>query len=87
MLLLFFLADTFQLRAQVAILDSGGEIMPEQAAYDVHFYDLDLNIDPDEKSIDGTVNIQAEVVHPLTYFVLDLDTLLRIEQGLGATRG
>lgn len=53
--------------------------MPEQAAYDVHFYELDLNIDPATKSIDGSVLIQAEVVHPLTYFVLDLDTLLTIQ--------
>ena len=54
--------------------------MPEQAAYDVTFYELDLNIDPDAKSIDGSVRIQAEIVAPMTYFVLDLDTLLNIER-------
>ncbi|NQU26947.1 MAG: hypothetical protein HQ528_01520, partial [Candidatus Marinimicrobia bacterium] len=32
--------------AQTDLYDTGGPLMPEQAAYDVTFYDLDLNIDP-----------------------------------------
>ncbi|WP_233752814.1 M1 family metallopeptidase [Flavilitoribacter nigricans] len=79
-LVFFLLTGPIGLYAQVPILDSGGDIMPEQAAYDVHFYELDLNIDPEAKSIDGNVLIRAAVVHPLTYFVLDLDTLLGIER-------
>ncbi|MBD3339158.1 MAG: hypothetical protein GF353_08610, partial [Candidatus Lokiarchaeota archaeon] len=37
------------------ITDSGGELSPAQAAYDVTFYDLDLSIDPPAKSIDGSL--------------------------------
>lgn len=79
-ILLLLLSISVLVQAQVAILDSGGPIMPEQAAYDVHFYELDLAIDPENKSISGNVLIEAEVVHPLTYFVLDLDTLLSIDR-------
>jgi len=74
---------------QVAIYDSGGPIMPEQAAYDVTFYDLALRIFPDEQRIEGAVEVRARVVHPLNFFVLDLDTTLQVsriqEQGV-ATR-
>lgn len=77
LLLLLFVPG---LRAQVDILDSGGPILPEQAAYDVHFYDLDLTVDPAAKSINGALSVHATAVQPLTYFVLDLDTLLQISQ-------
>ena len=61
--------------------------MPEQAAYDVHFYNLDLDVDPDAKRINGHVTIEAKVVQPLSYFVLDLDTLLNIERVEEKTNG
>jgi len=67
------------LGAQTSILDSGGPLMPEQAAYDVSFYELSLAIDPDRQAIKGTLLVEAEVVHPMHYLVLDLDTLLTIE--------
>lgn len=66
--------------AQTQILDSGGALMPEQAAYNVHFYELTLAIEPDEKSIEGSLSIEAEVVHPMYWLVLDLDTLLEVRQ-------
>ena len=66
--------------AQVDILDSGGPLMPEQAAYDVTFYDLRLTVDPEAQAIDGTLTLEAEVVHPMHYLVLDLDTLLNIDK-------
>ncbi len=66
------------LKAQVGIYDSGGPIMPEQGAYDVTFYDLDVRVYPDERSIEGKVLIQADVVHPMNELVVDLDTTLRI---------
>ena len=61
-------------KAQVPIYDSGGPLMPEQAAYDVTFYDLDLQIFPEERFIAGKVLVQATVVHPMNVLVLDLDT-------------
>ncbi|MEM6335045.1 MAG: M1 family metallopeptidase [Bacteroidota bacterium] len=56
--------------------DSGGPLMPEQAAYDVTFYDLDLDVRPETKSIAGTIEVHGRMLHPLEHFVLDLDTLL-----------
>ncbi len=56
--------------------DSGGPLLPEQAAYDVTFYDLALNINPEQRSIDGSLRVEAKIVHPLEWFVLDLDTAL-----------
>lgn len=52
--------------------------MPEQAAYNVSFYDIELKVNPSKKSIEGKVIVQATVVHPTRWFVLNLDTLLDI---------
>jgi aminopeptidase N len=59
--------------------DSGGPLMPEQAAYDIKSYDLDLRINPDERSINGTLTAQALIVHPTDWFVLDLDPPLTVD--------
>lgn len=64
--------------AQTDIYDSGGSFMPEQAAYDVKFYDLTLQVFPSDKRIDGTLQMQAKVVQPMYWLVMDLDTLLAI---------
>jgi len=66
--------------AQVDIYDSGGPLMPEQAAYDVRFYDLSLAVNPTDSSIDGSVQINADIVHGISQFVVDLDTLLTIHK-------
>lgn len=65
-------------QAQTNIYDSGGLLTPEQAAYDIHFYDLELTIDPVKKYIDGKLSLEAKVVNPIKWLVLDLDTLLTI---------
>lgn len=59
--------------------DSGGELMPEQAAYDVVFYDLDLSIDPDARHIQGALTVVADITDTLNWFVLDLDTVFRVD--------
>ncbi len=58
---------------------SGGPLMPEQAAYDVKSYDLDLRVNPDEQSIKGALTAHARIVHPVGWFVLDLDTPLAVD--------
>jgi aminopeptidase N len=63
---------------EVDIYDSGGPIPPEQAAYDVTFYELDLRVDPDSRTIAGSATTVARVVEPLRHLVLDLDTLLSV---------
>jgi aminopeptidase N len=59
--------------------DSGGPLMPEQAAYDVTSYDLALKVNPAEQSIAGALTVQARIVHPTDWFVLDLDNPLKVE--------
>lgn len=54
--------------------------MPEQAAYDVRFYDLSLVVNPSDSSIHGRVKIKADIVQPIDNFVIDLDTLLSIAE-------
>ncbi|MCZ7602888.1 MAG: M1 family metallopeptidase [Melioribacteraceae bacterium] len=66
--------------AQFGTQDSGGLILPEQAAYDVKFYELDLNIDPDKKSISGSALIVAELLSSIDYYVLHLDTVFIIKR-------
>ena len=58
---------------------SGGPLKPEQAAFDVTFYDLRLAIDPESQSIEGTLTMHARIVHPTNVILLDLDDALTIE--------
>jgi aminopeptidase N len=53
--------------------DSGGVLMPEQAAYDVRHYDLAVKLDIPNQSISGVLTATAQIVKPLDSFVLDLD--------------
>lgn len=53
---------------------SGGPLSKEQAAYNVTFYQLDLEIFPDSKSISGSALCTASILEPLNTFVLDLDS-------------
>ncbi len=64
--------------AQIDIYDTGGLLMPEQAAYDVKFYDLTLQVFPDQRTIEGILRAEVQVVQPMYSLVLDLDTLLII---------
>ena len=59
--------------------ESGGVLMPEQAAYDVKSYDLNLRVNPEEQSIKGVLTAKAQIVNPIDKFVLDLDTPLTVE--------
>jgi aminopeptidase N len=60
------------------VLDSGGPLMPEQAAYDVRQYDLNLRIDPKKHFIEGTVTVEVQTLKPLAWLVLDLDNRLEV---------
>jgi aminopeptidase N len=59
--------------------ESGGVLMPEQAAYDVKHYDLALRVNPAEQSIKGILTVKAEILKPINKFVLDLDMPLTVE--------
>ena len=60
--------------------DTGGPLMPEQAAFDVKSYDIKLNVDPKAKSITGTTVMTAQIVNPTNVIVLDLDTPYKIDR-------
>ena len=75
----FLTSASAQRQLGVRGTDSGGPLMPEQAAYDVKSYDLDLRVDPVAQSIKGVHITQALVVHPTNWFVLDLDTPLQVD--------
>jgi aminopeptidase N len=59
-------------RGQVDPYDSGGLLMPEQASYDVTYYDLDVEVEPADSTISGQVIVHARVGSPLEWLVLDL---------------
>lgn len=77
-LLLVFTTATAVVGQEIDIYDSGGPILPEQAAYDVTHYELNLVVDPALRRISGHATTTAEVTAPLGTFVLDLDTLLTV---------
>ncbi len=72
-LVLFAGAAFAQRELGVRPTDSGGVLMPEQAAYDVRHYDLAVKIDIPNQAISGTLTATARIVKPLDNFVLDLD--------------
>lgn len=77
-IVLIICATCLALQAQSDPYDSGGPLLPEQAAYDVTYYDLALTVTPADSSIAGRLLTHAKIVQPTEYFVLDLDTLLRV---------
>jgi aminopeptidase N len=60
--------------------DSGGPLIPEQAAYDVLHYDLALTVDPIRRSINGELRVRAQAVAVLEELVLDFDPRYQITQ-------
>jgi aminopeptidase N len=56
------------------LLDSGGELIREQSAYDVLFYRLNVAIDTLTRSITGTTLTRALATDTLSTFVLDLSS-------------
>jgi aminopeptidase N len=69
-----------QMDLGVAATSSGGTLLPEQAAYDVTFYDLALTVDPDSQTIRGALTMTACLLQPLEVLLLDLDDLLAVSQ-------
>jgi len=65
---------------EVPAQDSGGTLPPEQAAYDVTFYDLSVGVHPADQTIDGTLTVVADVTDSLDVFVLNLDRRLSVSR-------
>lgn len=60
--------------------DSGGPLSPEQAAFDVLFYDLAVRLDPADSTLEGKLGMTARLVEPATRVALDLDPLLEVRE-------
>lgn len=65
--------------AQTRAPDSGGALPPEQAAYDVTFYDLAVRFVPSARRLAGRLALEADVTAPLAHLVLDLDRRLAVD--------
>lgn len=61
------------------VYESGGELIAEKSAYNVHFYELDLTVNPADSTVEGSVGVHFDVVHPSNEIALDLDPRLDIE--------
>lgn len=57
---------------------SGGVLIPEEACYDVHGYDLNLRVDPTEHTIDGSLAMQARTTAATRKLAMDLDDALDV---------
>ncbi len=64
---------------------SGGPLSPEQAAYDVTFYDLTLRVSPADSTIAGSLAVHARVTSPLEFLVLDLDSAFTVARASDVT--
>ena len=76
--LVIALISSIQLHSQFGSQDSGGPLTPEWAAYDIKFYNINLNINPDKQTINGWIGVTAEAITNMKEFVLDLDDRYRI---------
>lgn len=77
----FFLVTFFlscNLLAQFGSQDSGGKLSPYQSCYDVKFYDINVTINPNEKTIAGTVIMRAAAVNNFKKILVDLDNTFTI---------
>ena len=67
-----------QRKHDAVALGSGGPLLPEQAAYDVTFYDLELAVNPADSSISGILTMTALLVQRTSKIIMDLDSRLNI---------
>jgi len=70
-----------QLRAQET-LTSGGKLKPEQAIMDIRHYTIALNVDFNQRSIDGYTTIDVIMAQPTKVLLFDLLDSLNVKQVL-----
>lgn len=59
--------------------ETGGPLIFEQAVYDVQSYEVDVTVDPKDRSITGETSMAGRIVHPTNVIVVDLDTTFAVE--------
>ena len=56
-----------------------GSLRPERTAFDVTYYELHLEVDPNEREIEGRVEMSYRIVHPSKRLQIDLFRNLTID--------
>lgn len=74
----FLAAGTVAFAQDSLVYESGGDLIPEKSAYNVHFYELNLKIDPADSTLGGYVEMHALMVHPSNQIALELDPRLKV---------
>ena len=84
----FFLLISFSLLAQTSLFDHSktftkqdslrGSITPERIWWDLTYYHLDINVNPDKKFINGKNTVQYKVLKPHNVLQIDLQNPLKI---------
>ncbi|TVQ05788.1 MAG: M1 family peptidase [Balneolaceae bacterium] len=78
LLLCLFTVRVSPALAQSLIYESGGVLTPELAATNVHYYDLDIKVNPADSTVLGSVEVHFHVVNPSNRIELALDPRLAI---------
>src|ERR1700743_2878982 len=76
----FLIAITFVSNAQT--LTSGGKLKPEQAIMDIRHYTIALNVDFNQRSIEGYTTIDLVLSQPTHVLLFDLLDSLNIHNVL-----
>lgn len=77
--LLFLLS--YSVKAQFTRADSlRGSITPERSWWDLTYYHLDIEVDPEDKFISGSNTVQYEVLRPYQTLQIDLQPPMQITQ-------
>ena len=58
---------------------SGGALLEEQATFDVQHYDLSMDVDPESRSLDGSLVMTATTLHPSREIALHLDSAFQVK--------
>jgi aminopeptidase N len=66
--------------------ETGGPLLPEQAAFDVLSYDVTVRVDPKNQWISGTTVMTAKALKPTREIILHLDTPFKIDRIVGPSR-
>lgn len=56
-----------------------GSLRPERTAFDVTYYELHLEVDPNKREIEGRVDMDYRIVHPTNRLQIDLFSNLSID--------
>lgn len=68
----------FAQNRDVSYMKAGGKLRPLQAAIDIKHYTLALDVNIDQESISGSVEIKMRLLKPLQTILLDLSSLYTI---------